>query len=168
MFTQTVARVLSRLGLDQRGTDPHPRQPAPMLLQKADALFSSSDWTYEPKWDGFRVLASVRDGSVRLISRNGHSFTNLFGPVSDVLRNFPTNLQAAEPGRTRPLECLVETCCLERRVAARRPVAIQKDPVQLWEIPCSPTSVHHLHRGDHCPLTHQNLQRSQVQTRFPC
>jgi hypothetical protein len=37
--TQTVARALSRPGLDQRGSDPHPRQPAPMLLQKADAMF---------------------------------------------------------------------------------------------------------------------------------
>jgi hypothetical protein len=39
MFTQTITRALSRLGLDQRGSDPHPRQPAPMLLQKADAMF---------------------------------------------------------------------------------------------------------------------------------
>ena len=90
MFAQTVIRALSRLGLDQRGSDPHPRQPAPMLLQKADAMFASADWTYEPKCDGFRVLATVRDGSVRLISRNGHSFTNLFWPISDALRGFPT------------------------------------------------------------------------------
>jgi bifunctional non-homologous end joining protein LigD len=63
-----------------------------MLLQKADALVRSADWTYEPKWDGFRVLAAVRDGSVRLVSRNGHSFTNLFGQVSDALRSFPTSI----------------------------------------------------------------------------
>jgi bifunctional non-homologous end joining protein LigD len=37
----------------------------------------------------FRVLASIRDGHVRLVSRNGHSFMN-FGPVSDALRAFPT------------------------------------------------------------------------------
>jgi ATP-dependent DNA ligase len=65
MFTRTVARALSRFGLDQRRADPHSRKPAPMLLQNADALFSSLDWTYEPKWDGSRVLASIRDGSVR-------------------------------------------------------------------------------------------------------
>ncbi len=29
---------------------------------------------------------------MRLVSRNGHSFTNLFGPVSDVLRGFPTSI----------------------------------------------------------------------------
>src|SRR5438132_2419310 len=92
MLAQTVIRALSRLGLDRPGAAPFPRQPAPMLLQKADALFPSPDWTYEPKWDGFRILASVRDGSIRLISRNGHSFTNLFGPVSDALRGFPSSV----------------------------------------------------------------------------
>jgi ATP dependent DNA ligase-like protein len=56
-----------------------------MLLSKADAMLSSPDWTYEPKWDGFRVLASIRDGHVRLISRNGHSFTTSSSPVSDAL-----------------------------------------------------------------------------------
>lgn len=50
MFEQTVSRALSRLSLAQRGDDPHPRQPTPMLLQKADAMFSSPDWAYEPKW----------------------------------------------------------------------------------------------------------------------
>lgn len=38
------------------------------------------------------MLASVRDGSARLISRNGHSFTNLFGPIADALHGFPTSI----------------------------------------------------------------------------
>ncbi len=47
---RTVARTrkpshLGSFGLDQRGTDSHPRQPTPMLLQKADAMFASPDWT---------------------------------------------------------------------------------------------------------------------------
>lgn len=92
MFAEAITHALSPLGLGRRGTDPHPRQPAPMLLSKADSLFSSDSWTYEAKWDGFRVLATVRDGSVRLLSRNGHAFTKLFGPVSDALRGFPVSL----------------------------------------------------------------------------
>lgn len=92
MFAETIIRALSGLGLDRRGTDPHPRQPLPMLLFKADSLCSSDAWTYEPKWDGFRVLAIVREGSVRLLSRNGHAFTKVFGPVSDALRGFPVSL----------------------------------------------------------------------------
>jgi hypothetical protein len=52
LFVKTVPRALSRLGLDQRGEAPFPRQPAPMLLQKADALFPSPDSTYEAKCTG--------------------------------------------------------------------------------------------------------------------
>ena len=92
MLAETITRALSRLGLDRRGADPHPRQPVPMLLSKADSLLSSDAWTYEPKWDGFRVLASIREGSVRLLSRNGHAFTKVFGPVSNALRGFPVSL----------------------------------------------------------------------------
>ena len=92
MFTAIVNAALSRLGLDPRGTAPFPRSTAPMLMHKADRLVSSPDWTYEPKWDGFRVIATIRDGSVRLLSRNGHSFTRLFGPVSDALRSFPASI----------------------------------------------------------------------------
>jgi bifunctional non-homologous end joining protein LigD len=36
-----------------------------MLMHKAARSVSSPDWTYEPKWDGFRVIATVRDGGVR-------------------------------------------------------------------------------------------------------
>ena len=92
MFTATVNGALSRMGLDPRGTAPFPRSTAPMLMHKASRLVSSPDWTYEPKWDGFRVIATVRDGSVRLLSRNGHSFTRLFGPIPDALRGFPASL----------------------------------------------------------------------------
>jgi bifunctional non-homologous end joining protein LigD len=87
-----VTHALSRLGLDQSGSDPYPRRPVPMLLHKADVMFSAPDWTYEPKWDGFRVMAAARDGYVRLVSRNGHSFTRLFGPVAESLRDVPVSI----------------------------------------------------------------------------
>jgi ATP-dependent DNA ligase len=87
-----VKDALTRFHLHERGAARILRQPTPMLLGRAKELFDDPDWTYEPKWDGFRVLATVRDGSVRLISRNGHSFTNLFWPVSDALRGFPTSI----------------------------------------------------------------------------
>ena len=40
-----------------------------MLMHKADRLVSSPDWTYEPKWDGFRVIATVRGGEQALKAR---------------------------------------------------------------------------------------------------
>jgi bifunctional non-homologous end joining protein LigD len=92
LFTTVVNHALSHFGLHERGNAPFPRQPAPMLVEKAAALFDDPAWTYEPKWDGFRMLATVKDSAVRLISRNGHSLTNLFWPISDALRGFPTSL----------------------------------------------------------------------------
>lgn len=92
LFTTALNHALARFGLHERGNGPFLRQPVPMLLERAKGLFHDSAWTYEPKWDGFRMLATVRERSVRLTSRNGHSFTNLFWPVSDALRSFPTSV----------------------------------------------------------------------------
>jgi ATP-dependent DNA ligase len=82
----------SHLALEPRGTSPLPKTLAPMLMHKADTLVRLPDWTYEPKWDGFRVIATVKDAAVRLLSRNGHSFTDLFRPVTDALRGFPVSV----------------------------------------------------------------------------
>jgi ATP-dependent DNA ligase len=43
----------------------------PMLATLADKPFDSKEWVYETKWDGFRLIAELRRGSVRLFSRNG-------------------------------------------------------------------------------------------------
>jgi bifunctional non-homologous end joining protein LigD len=92
LFDAVVRDALARFRLQERGSAPFLRTPGPMLLEKAAGLFDDPAWTYEPKWDGFRMLAAVREGSVPLLSRNGHSFTNLFWPVSDALRGFPVSL----------------------------------------------------------------------------
>jgi bifunctional non-homologous end joining protein LigD len=63
-----------------------------MLLRRADKMVASPDWLFEPKWDGFRVLASMLDGAVRFISRNGHSFTHVFRPITDGLHGFPVSI----------------------------------------------------------------------------
>ena len=56
LFNAAVNHALSRFGLRERGTAPFPRQPAPMLVEKATTLFDDSAWTYESKWDGLQVL----------------------------------------------------------------------------------------------------------------
>ena len=51
--------------------------PAPMLatLGTTQTLRSEKDWAFEMKWDGYRAIAEVRDGVVRLLSRNGNDLT---------------------------------------------------------------------------------------------
>lgn len=47
------------------------------------------DWTYEPKWDGFRCLA-FRDGDdVELQSKSGETLTRYFPEIVDALKRAP-------------------------------------------------------------------------------
>ena len=44
--------------------------------------FSNPDWIFEPKWDGYRALCLVEDGSVRFMSRNKRELTKRFPELS--------------------------------------------------------------------------------------
>jgi len=54
----------------------------PMLATLADEVPSGSGWLYEVKWDGYRVLAYVVGGEVRLTSRRGNDLTSRFSEVA--------------------------------------------------------------------------------------
>jgi hypothetical protein len=71
--------MLARHGLEVRGDAAFPRQLAP----SADALVSSPDFTYEPKWDGFRVLAGgpVRPGCRPLLEAERGRSRRLTPPI---------------------------------------------------------------------------------------
>lgn len=58
---------------------------APMLATVADELPNGEEWTFEPKYDGIRILAFVADGSVSLLSRNGNAKTAQFPEIAAAL-----------------------------------------------------------------------------------
>jgi bifunctional non-homologous end joining protein LigD len=62
---------------------PMPRQVRPMLATLVDEPFNSAEWLYEVKWDGYRALAYLEDGSVRLVSRNQNDLTGEFGELQE-------------------------------------------------------------------------------------
>jgi len=51
---------------------------APMLAMTADAVRSDPDWLFEPKLDGYRVIAFITGTAVRLQSRRGIDLTAQF------------------------------------------------------------------------------------------
>ena len=55
-----------------------PAKLLPMLAESRDAVFSGAGWTWEPKLDGYRVLAFVDDREVKLRSRRGLDLTASF------------------------------------------------------------------------------------------
>jgi bifunctional non-homologous end joining protein LigD len=55
-----------------------PRDLEPMLAETADSLRSDPQWRYEPKLDGYRVIACVHGTRVTLRSRRGLDLTPFF------------------------------------------------------------------------------------------
>ena len=55
-----------------------PKKLDPMLAESDETASSDPQWLYEPKVDGYRVIAFVQDGTVRLQSRRGIDLTAAF------------------------------------------------------------------------------------------
>jgi bifunctional non-homologous end joining protein LigD len=64
---------------------PLPEFVPPMLATPVDAAFSSPDWLFEVKWDGYRVETVIRDGRARIWTRKHNDaatyFPDLAGPA---------------------------------------------------------------------------------------
>lgn len=63
-----------------------------MLAKETDKPFSKKDWIYEIKWDGYRAIAEVNNGEVKLYSRNGNSFLSSYPEVVEQLSKLKTNV----------------------------------------------------------------------------
>lgn len=63
----------------------------PMLATLVDEPFSEAGWLYEIKWDGFRALSYLSEGSVDIRSRNNKNFNDKFYPIYDALKNWKIN-----------------------------------------------------------------------------
>ncbi len=64
---------------------------APMLATLTDTPFDNPEWEYEVKWDGYRAIASVKDGKASLWSRNGGKFDERFYPVHAAVSQWGIN-----------------------------------------------------------------------------
>jgi bifunctional non-homologous end joining protein LigD len=64
-----------------------PHEVEPMLATLVDRPFDREGWIFEPKWDGYRVIAEVDRRDVRLYSRNQKSFTGRFAPIAEALKS---------------------------------------------------------------------------------
>jgi bifunctional non-homologous end joining protein LigD len=81
----------SRLG-PSGSAETMPMKLAPMLAETGEATFAHPDWLFEPKLDGYRVLAFVHDGEVTLRSRRGLDLTRTFPQIAAELAAQAVNL----------------------------------------------------------------------------
>jgi DNA ligase D len=75
----------AEIDLSAAREEPMPDFIPPMRATLATGAFDDPDWLFEIKWDGYRVEAVIRDGRVRLWTRNrqdaGVYFPSLNGPA---------------------------------------------------------------------------------------
>ena len=64
----------------------------PMYASIGQEIPTGSGWTFEPKYDGIRVLAFVTPKSVKLVTRNGNEKTRQFPEVAEALRQLGEGL----------------------------------------------------------------------------
>jgi bifunctional non-homologous end joining protein LigD len=64
-----------------------PKVLEPMYASIGREVPAHGKWSYEPKYDGVRVLAVVEGRSVRLVTRNGKEKTRQFPEVVEALRD---------------------------------------------------------------------------------
>ncbi|MDQ6757452.1 MAG: DNA ligase D, partial [Bacteroidota bacterium] len=57
-----------------------------MLAKETEEPFDDKNWLYEIKWDGYRAVAEVNKGDVKLYSRNGNTFENSYPIVVNELK----------------------------------------------------------------------------------
>jgi bifunctional non-homologous end joining protein LigD len=90
-------------GLPGAIAKPIPAKIHPMLATSVDDPFDNPAWLFEIKWDGYRAIAFIEDGNVRLVSRNQNDLTGQFPELRD-LHKFVKSQRAVLDGEIVALD----------------------------------------------------------------
>jgi bifunctional non-homologous end joining protein LigD len=85
--TTTIRAAVAGSGAVKSRVDP--RDVKLMLAESRDDAFTSDDWVFELKLDGYRLLASKRGHDVLLLTRRGLDYTAVFPEIARAIRALP-------------------------------------------------------------------------------
>jgi bifunctional non-homologous end joining protein LigD len=63
-----------------------PTKIHPMLAETVAEPFDGAEWLFEIKWDGYRAIAFIENGEVRLVSRNQNELTGRYPELKDMAK----------------------------------------------------------------------------------
>lgn len=84
---QEVLAEIAKLGVPRRAIAPGSFEP--MLCERADKPFSSKDWVFELKYDGFRMVAFGGAGAATLRYRSSLDPTHRYPELTSAVRALP-------------------------------------------------------------------------------
>jgi len=82
---------------------PMPAQIHPMLALSIEKPFDGAEWLFEIKWDGYRAVSFIENGSVRLMSRTDNDLSGRY-PELQVLPEFVNAKSAILDGEVAALD----------------------------------------------------------------
>ena len=80
-----------------------PAEPRPQLASPASGPPGGSGWVHEVKHDGYRLMIAVQDRRARVLTREGHDWTDRFPSLADAAAALPAeavllDCEAVAPG----------------------------------------------------------------------
>jgi bifunctional non-homologous end joining protein LigD len=84
----SVVNVLASASESQPGPvkRPMPMKIHPMLAESVEKAFDGPEWLFEIKWDGYRAIAFIEGGKVRLVSRNQNDLTPRYPELKEMAK----------------------------------------------------------------------------------
>jgi bifunctional non-homologous end joining protein LigD len=127
---EAIRRELTRLGAPRRPVDA--KTTKLMLAESAERVFSRAGWLFEPKLDGYRVLAARQSGDARLLTRNSNDYTEAFPEITRAVAALPFDRVLLD-GEVVALDerGLPSFQRLQSRARLRRPIDIRHAAVEI-------------------------------------
>ncbi|WP_458385499.1 non-homologous end-joining DNA ligase [Rhizobium pisi] len=66
--------------------DPMPERVEPALAQLKSRPPKGSEWSWELKWDGYRLAVHIEPQAIRILTRGGHDWTHRFPAIAEAAR----------------------------------------------------------------------------------
>ncbi len=87
--SEITSIVSGRIMEEIAGESTIPKSFSPQLATLVDKTPQGDDWIYELKFDGYRNLARIENGSVKMLTRNGLDWTNKYLDLVEELKKLP-------------------------------------------------------------------------------